>query len=101
MGDYIDREKVVEYLSSRKSEFIDDYGKGWSAGIGTAMSVCEKFSAADVAPAVHGRWLDGRCTNCTWEAPDVICYDGYESEDWEPTHYCPNCGAKMGGASDA
>ena len=52
---------------------------------------------ADVAPVVHGRWLDGKCTNCAYEAPDFISYVGYELDDWEPTPYCPHCGAKMDG----
>lgn len=53
--------------------------------------------AADVAPVVHGRWIDGKCTNCGDEAPDFIAYIGCELDDWEPTPYCPNCGARMDG----
>lgn len=51
----------------------------------------------DAAPIVHGRWLDGFCTNCACEAPDFITYVGCELYEWEPTPYCPNCGAKMDG----
>ena len=53
--------------------------------------------AADVAPVRRGRWLDGKCTVCGWEEPDVCTYDGYETESWVETPYCPNCGAKMDG----
>lgn len=56
--------------------------------------------AADAESVVHGRWLDGRCTNCAWEAPDFVQYEGYELNDWEPTPCCPNCGAKMDGETE-
>lgn len=53
--------------------------------------------AADVAPVVHGRWLDaGRgikaCSNCNHGIKEhMACVN----------HYCPNCGARMdGGVSD-
>lgn len=54
--------------------------------------------AADVAPVVHGRWVDaGRgikaCSNCN---------HGIKAHMACANHYCPNCGAKMdGGDSDA
>lgn len=52
---------------------------------------------ADVVAVKYGRWFDGRCTNCAWEAPDFVQYEGYELEDWEPTPYCPSCGTEMVG----
>ena len=55
----------------------------------------DSIPAADVVPVVHGRWMDGRCTACGWEEPDACDFDGYESEPWEHTAYCPNCGARM------
>ena len=53
------------------------------------------IDAADVVPVRHGRWLDGKCTACGWEEPDVCTWIGYDSEAWIETPYCPNCGAKM------
>lgn len=47
---------------------------------------------ADVAPAVHARWIEDEyayatCSHC-----------GYEMEHpEEKTPYCPQCGAKMSG----
>ena len=49
----------------------------------------------EVSPVRHGRWLDGKCTACGWEEPDVCTWMGYDSEAWIETPYCPNCGAKM------
>lgn len=57
--------------------------------------------SADVAPVVHGRWVDaGRgikaCSNCN---------HGIKEHMACANHYCPNCGAKMdiedGGDRDA
>lgn len=48
--------------------------------------------AADVAPVVHGEWLNGRtflenavCSNCK------TTYEAYYSK----YQYCPRCGARM------
>ena len=49
----------------------------------------------EISTVRHGRWLDGKCTVCGWEEPDVCTWLGYDSEAWIETPYCPNCGAKM------
>ena len=49
----------------------------------------------EISTVHHGRWLDGKCTICGWEEPDVCTWLGYDSEAWIETPYCPNCGAKM------
>lgn len=54
-----------------------------------------KIPPADVATVRHGRWLDGKCTVCGWEEPDVGTWGGYDAEAWIETPYCPNCGCKM------
>lgn len=62
--------------------------------------------AADVAPVVYGRWDDSgrytfpsgntavRCTNCGC----ALTESEYHLYDW---NYCPICGARMDGDSDA
>lgn len=55
--------------------------------------------SADVAPVVHGRWINSgtgynwcyECSVCGWK-------DGRPFEDRH--NYCPNCGAKMSGGAD-
>lgn len=83
MAEYIDRDAFkAKYLCCG---YLDEMSE----------EEFDRFPAANVAPVVHGRWLDGRCTVCGWEEPDEIGYDGYEFSPWEHTNYCPNCGAKM------
>lgn len=84
-----------------------------------AMYLLDNIPAADVAPVVHGRWtaqcvveLDGG-----WTLEDVP-YNEYQhsnpicsvcrktalldgGEDYVTSPYCPNCGARMDGDSDA
>lgn len=88
MAEYIKREDAL-----RRTVFV--HGR-WDDTYLSATQL-KAIPAADVAPVVHGRWLDGRCTVCGWEEPDEIGYDGYEFSPWGHTNYCPNCGAKMDG----
>ena len=46
--------------------------------------------AADVAPVVHGRWVNGcQCSVCGDK------HGPYNSRHRPYYNYCPNCGAKM------
>lgn len=53
--------------------------------------------SADVVPVVHGRWIEYQiphvicCSNCDWET------DAAEKN----FQYCPMCGARMDGDSNA
>lgn len=51
--------------------------------------------AADVAPVVHGRWLNwvNKVGYLVW------CSECNKHNKTEKTHYCPNCGAKMDGGN--
>ena len=64
------------------------------------LGMIYEMPTADVAPVRHGRWLDGKCTACGWEEPDVCTWIGYDSEAWIETPYCSNCGASMDGGND-
>ena len=59
--------------------------------------------AADVAPVVHGRWIDGAedftCGNHNAECSICRCYVSWDGCD-EDFNYYPNCGAKMNGGFD-
>ena len=51
--------------------------------------------AADVAPVVHGRWIEDWSLIITCSE----CKRGYNLHA-KYTHYCPNCGAKMDGGNE-
>ena len=69
-----------------------DYVFEW---LSNEFEIVEAEQEADVAPVRHGKWLDGRCTACGWEEPDVCTWLGYDSEAWIEPPYCPNCGRRM------
>ena len=56
----------------------------------------EEMPTADVAPVVHGRWIEqekytfGVMYDCS------ICGDRI-LDNGHPWNYCPNCGARMDG----
>ena len=100
MDEYIKKSDVLEYLSLRRNQVL----KSPLSTLDAKFEVMEIFDfvdhrveSADVAPVRHGKWLDGRCTVCGWEEPDVCTWLGYDSEAWIETPYCPNCGALMDG----
>ena len=62
------------------------------------MSAISIIPAAEVAPVRHGRWT------MSSDRPDTIicscCDNAFDvwKADIKRHNYCPNCGAKMGGA---
>ena len=81
MAEYIDREAAIESLPV-----------AWNS----AINALRNMPSADVAPVVHGRWIEqekytfGTMYDCS------ICGDRIldNGHSW---NYCPNCGAKMDG----
>ena len=76
------------------------------------LGMIYEMPAADVAPVRHGRWEDGRCSNCKEEAVSTSFDEPIYDYDWEEnlryshtethteyhlTNYCPNCGCRMDG----
>lgn len=56
----------------------------------------EDAPAADVVPVVHGRWVDGKCSNCGVDIPTDDAHDAiFENE----CRFCYYCGAKMDGGN--
>ena len=48
--------------------------------------------AADVAPVMHGRWVEGKCSNCGVDIPTDDAYDAIFGNE---CRFCYYCGAKM------
>ena len=53
-------------------------------------SILFGLKAADVAEVKHGRWIDGVCCECGF---DAMYYKGIPAQVY--TDYCPSCGARM------
>lgn len=101
MAEYIDREvlcKILENWRNAHADVDDEHGCGLLEDV-----ICEvdAQTAADVAPVVHGRWIEDhdylKCPECgvmvKWD------FTFFDIGDW---NYCPNCGGKMeGGAANA
>ena len=92
MEEYIKRETAVDTILG---EPTDAHYPEWYA------SILMGLPAADVAPVVHGRWVDGHYINCEeyfecQKCGVIVKVDSFFDDigDW---NYCPNCGAKMDG----
>lgn len=75
--EYIEREALLEIVKRTSG----DYAAAWSA--------IRQLPAADVAPVVHGEWIDR--DEKTW---CNVCHAS--NKQYKPL-YCPHCGAKMDG----
>lgn len=101
MSRYIDADELLEtiqqhdYLLATRNGSIDN----GMFTIGIKQAVDEQ-PTADVAPVVHGHWIDlwgnhgvefigWRCTAC----------GHIECGGADGANYCPNCGAKMNGGN--
>lgn len=93
MAEYINREAAVKAFNN--------FDAGRAASTHSTLLTPEEFAeylyelpAADVAPVVHGRWIEDhdylKCPECSvmvkWD------FTFFDIGDW---NYCPNCGAKM------
>ena len=89
MAEYIKKEDIEQKIQDGLNNLV----LGHDAI--EVLGMIYEMPSEDVAPVRHARWLDGKCTICGWEEPDVCTWLGYDSEAWIETPYCPNCGSKM------
>lgn len=98
MAEYIERAAAVKViLRERKPTNSVAQNRMLSIIQRDLLTMC----AADVAPVVHGQWIEDhdylKCPECgvmvKWD------FTFFDIGNW---NYCPNCGAKMdGGDNDA
>lgn len=99
MTEYIERDALRQAVL--ESQHDNSHPRGWAhiahdCEHAHFVAMIARFPAADVAPVVHGRWVDaGRgikaCSNCN---------HGIKEHMACANHYCPHCGAKMDGGAD-
>ena len=88
MAEYIEREKLLRDINHY--HLSDGKFQHW----------VEVQPAADVAPVVHGRWIERRSLHAMGgiSAECSVCSKSVQYLG-NPLNYCPNCGAKMDGGN--
>ena len=93
MDKYIDREALLQEISKQKAASKHSFPR-LSFVVGDVLACIRTAPDADVAPVVHGEWVD------TPNGIEIKC--SYCKADWNVFEndtyrfiYCPNCGAKM------
>ncbi len=69
---------------------------------GGYCGLVEKAPALDVAPVVHARWVNGKCSRCKTAVLDFSHKenDGFGAVTVGNGDYCSNCGARMDGEAE-
>lgn len=87
---------MAEYIEREALEAKAVYMHGFGANKYVPLKAIVNAPAADVAPVVHGRWVDNTfCSNCNGFVEDDEGHIIMSFSD-----YCPNCGARMGRKDD-
>ena len=90
MDEYIQRSYI-----RKMAMFEMAYTMETETDAAVVLRMIDDAPTADVAPVVHGRWID--------DGSGIIicpeCERGYNLHA-KYTHYRPNCGAKMDGGAD-
>lgn len=88
MAEYINREAAIRAL-------LNDAPEQVSYSRENAADCIRYMDAADVAPVVHGYWIDNGANGYKWAFICSRCgyVDGHPFDDRH--NFCPNCGARM------
>lgn len=99
MAEYIDKERVIQYLCNQAEALYEEYGSFVTASCAQIwVDEIENWPAADVAPVVHAHWelpndeFNWVCSACgkRMKTPGILM--AKHPESWK---YCSNCWAKM------
>ena len=109
MPEYIEREALIKEIEAdfntdwtdyaSKNNFDKDYIDGVRDEYDDTLKIICQQKTADVQPVKHGKWEQGKCTNCEKSLEDLFEGDFYY--DCDELHFCPNCGARMMKDGDA
>lgn len=84
----IDADKFILALMDASLSSVDE---------DTILDLVDSVPIVDVAPVVHGRWVDGKCSNCGVDIPTDDAHDAiFENE----CRFCYYCGATMDGCAE-
>ena len=105
MAEYIEREVFLKDAEIRYCLPCKGAGKDYNGlrcracWVDDMMGDVDDAPAADVAPVVHGRWVEkekytfGIMYDCSLCENRIL-------DNGHPWNYCPNCGADMRGIND-
>lgn len=83
MAEYLEREALKSQIAENKLMVREPAAK-------RILAMIDDMPAADVAPVVHGQWVNGcQCSVCGDR------HGPYNSRHRPYYNYCPHCGAKM------
>ena len=85
MARYVDVEKLIA-----------EYDRAHKGSAGGARKLMVEAPTADVAPVKHGEWSVAIGYDINKKVKCSVC----ELMTYEPTAYCPHCGAKMKGGAE-
>lgn len=104
MAEYIERKLLIDEFDRLGLGEHSIVERVFSDGVRTIIA---GIPVADVAPVVHGRWIEQEdpmldvyytCSACKEDF--YIETTGYTEKDLFLYTYCPNCGAKMDGGNE-
>ena len=85
VGDYISREAAIKAVQNHFDDGgFDEYAEGQ-----LMMTRICAIPAANVVEVRHGRWINGRCSECGEHAPFWPMATTYHL-----SKYCHGCGAR-------
>lgn len=105
MGECIEREAAIKRIKEVYCVGCNSYNgvRCRACGTGDAIDIIEDAPAADVAPVVHGRWVDRIVDENEVIQPWMkryYCSECLEGGNQSWFKFCPNCGAKMDGGEE-
>lgn len=110
MDEYIKRAAIMEFPIRKDHCDKERANEHFIFGIESVLEYVQNLPAADVAPVVHGAWIDfygdhktAECSKC--QQLFEVTFDGPGKPEFFAAfqdfyRYCPNCGARMDGGKN-
>lgn len=105
MSEYISRDAIHAKIEKLERYFDDPAPTDGYYLVEDVLSEIENFTAADVAPVIHARWIASYAEGETFEGYTEKFIDSFQCSSCgnyavPDSPYCPHCGAKMENAGN-